>query len=119
MFLTKIYFLNGVKSLLVFFVLFLTYPAQSQDREIDKAEKKAEKLELQEKKAFEKSKEKAIKEHYNRQSETTKAQMKISKKNADKFNDEKKDGFFKHLLRKKKHKKLKKKRKRKIKRYKT
>ncbi len=76
----------------------------AQTRTVKKATKKQEKVEEQQKKDDEKARQKGIKEHYERQSDYTKGQMKQSGKNSKKFNSESKDGFFKNWINMRKHK---------------
>lgn len=114
----KIYIFNELKFFLVCLLIFvgLSLSAQSSNNKeegstsnpdsktIIKSVKEQEKLDKQEKKAYEKARKKAIKEHYERQSKSTKKQMKVSARNLKRYRKSQKNTVLEKLTRKRKYK---------------
>ena len=100
-------------SLFIVMTLILAMPginlAQRPSRKVRQAQKKAEKVEIQQKKAYEQARKKEIKRRFNMQTPETKERMKQTRREAREYNKSQKDSFFERLFRKKKHKKMKRK----------
>ena len=104
---------NIIRSLGVMIVLLaipFVVEGQRPSRKVTKAQKKAEKVEVQQKKAYQKAREKEVKRRFNMQTPETKERMKQTRKEANRYNKVKKDPFFERLFQKKKNKKKKKRR---------
>ena len=114
--LTKLYHFNGLKIFLFCIVLAITSPVFSQSKTVKKAIKSKEKLEKQEEREYEKSRQEALDAHYRRQSDRTKEQMKQSKEISDNYRKQNKTGFFEGLIKRRDYKKKQRRRSRKQKR---
>ena len=80
--------------------------AEGQSRKVDQAIAKQEKRDRQERKAYEKTSKKVVKQMYEMQTEKTKERMTETRRKSDEYNDRGKQNFIKKLFsKKKKHKK--------------
>ena len=91
-------------SLIPGILLLATLTLSGQSRTVKKAQRKADKAKKEEQKAFEKKQEEGKKRHYQMQTDEVKKRMKISGKEAKKFND-RREPFYKDLFNKKKRRK--------------
>lgn len=87
-----------------FFISLIVYP-QKVSRDVKKKQKKIESLEEQQKKDYEKAREKSVKHKFEMQDKKTQERMKASRKKAEKNNKTKKTPFFLRSFEKRKAKK--------------
>ena len=82
----------------------LTLPVHAQSRQVRKKIRKAEKVEINQKREAEKDQKKKIKEHWNRQTKVTQERMKETDKRAEQFNKQTDKTLFNQLFNTKKRK---------------
>ena len=83
-------------------ILFFSVCGYSQTKTVRQAEKKKQEIVQKQKKAYDKARKKAIKEKFDMQSESTKKQMKESRKRAKRNNSAGRQPFIQRLFDRKK-----------------
>ena len=96
---------SGVLTVLL--ILFFSETIHSQTRTVRQADKKKQKIEQRQKKAYDKAKKKSIRDKYNMQTEETQKRMIESRKRARKNNADRKRPVGNRIFKKKRKSKIK------------
>lgn len=96
---------SGVLTVLL--ILFFSEPIRSQSRTVRQADKKKQKIEQRQKKAYNKAKKKSIRDKFNMQTEETQKRMIESRKRARKNNADRRRPVGDKIFKKKRKPKIK------------